>query len=109
MPPKFVPMPLPPVWLRQTPVKSIKPTGVIYAVPTRNWSGDSAGTLLAWGLAGAAAGEAAARLVDTGALMLPAVGPPPTAAPAGLAGEVEDRASRPGLDACTWSSRACNF
>jgi hypothetical protein len=34
--PKFVPMPLPPSLLRHTPVKSMNPIGVKYALPILN-------------------------------------------------------------------------
>src|SRR5215469_18341908 len=40
--PKFVPMPLPASALRNTPVISIKPTGVMYASPIFSESGEGA-------------------------------------------------------------------
>src|SRR5579859_2169281 len=62
MPPKFVPMPLPPSLLRHTPVKSMKPTGVMYASPMRNWSGEDGTCCLSCGLAVAAVARAPATV-----------------------------------------------
>src|SRR5882724_6518981 len=63
---KFVPIPLPPSWVRHTVVKSMKPTGWIVAVPMRNCRGDASSPCPGAGaIAGAAAEGFVAAVVIT--------------------------------------------
>src|SRR3569833_2101950 len=61
---KFSPIPLPAAWFRHTPVKSMNPIGVMYALPILNESGALSST----GAAGAGAG-ATTGVVVTGSVV----------------------------------------